>query len=144
MSENLDLVRSIFAAWERGDYGSTEWAVPDIEYAVGDANDARPRRGVAGMATAWGEFLSLWSEFSTTAEQYTELEDGRVAALTAFGGRGKMSGLELGRTHGEGLAVFSIHDGKVTNLTVYMDRTRGLADLGLDGHAQASASPGPG
>jgi hypothetical protein len=32
VSASLDLVRSIIAAWERGDFGSVEWAHPEIEY----------------------------------------------------------------------------------------------------------------
>jgi ketosteroid isomerase-like protein len=28
--QNVEIVRSIFAAWERGDYSSVEWAHPEI------------------------------------------------------------------------------------------------------------------
>ena len=36
MSENVDLVRSIFAQWELGEYGSVEWAHREIDFVVAD------------------------------------------------------------------------------------------------------------
>jgi hypothetical protein len=34
MSANLDLVRSIIAAWQDGDFSSSGWADPVMEYAM--------------------------------------------------------------------------------------------------------------
>jgi hypothetical protein len=132
VSANLDLVRSIRSAWERGEYGSTEWAHPEIEFAIADGPSPGTWKGLAGMAEAMREGLSAWTGFRSQADEYRELDDERVLVLGhASAGRGKASGLNLEQLRTKGAEVFNLRDGKVTRLVLYSDRDRAFADLGL-------------
>jgi ketosteroid isomerase-like protein len=134
-SANLDLVRSIRAAWEHGDFGSADWADPEIEYIFADGPSPDRWIGVAGMAEGWRNFLTAWEELHTETEAYRELDGERVLVLSRFRARGKTSGLEVGQTAGQiptkGASLFHVRDGKVTRLVQYADRDRAFADLGL-------------
>jgi ketosteroid isomerase-like protein len=131
MSANLDLVRSILVANERGDYSSTEWAHPDIEFVVADGPSPGRWTGLAGMTKGWLDIANAWEELSTVADEYRELDIERVLVQVRRRGQGKTSGMELGGIASEGAALFHVRDGKVTRLVVYFDRERALAGLGL-------------
>jgi ketosteroid isomerase-like protein len=139
--ESVELVRSIYAAWERGDFSSTEWAHPNIEFVSPDSL-ALPGgvTGLAAMAEVWRDWLSTWEHYGVKAEEYRELDDERVLVLVKFLGRGKTSGLELGQVRSKEANLFHVHAGKVTRLVLYADRERAFADLGLseqDAHAES-------
>jgi ketosteroid isomerase-like protein len=134
MSENLDLVRSIYADWERGDWSSASWAHPDIEYVMVDEPGSATYRGHVAMAEAWRAFLSAWADYRVQPEEVRALDGGRVLVHVKAYGRGKTSGVELSDgTRGRGGAnLFYIRDGMVVRLDAYFDWHRALADLGLE------------
>src|SRR6476619_2820388 len=97
-SENLDLVRSIYAAWPDGEYSSSDWAHPEIEYVIADGPSPARSAGLSGMAEAWGSALSAWEGVRSEPEDYRTLDGERVLVLDrAGGGHGKTSGLALGK-----------------------------------------------
>jgi hypothetical protein len=90
-------VRSILADWGRGDFSSAEWADPEIDFVIADGPTPGNWTGRAGLAEGWGGFLSAWEEWRGEADEYRELDDERVLVLLHASGRGKASGLEIGR-----------------------------------------------
>jgi ketosteroid isomerase-like protein len=132
VSENLDLVRSIYAAWDRRDYQWVQWADPAIDFVVVDGPAPGRWTGLAGMWQGWSEALAAWEDWRAEELEYRDLDGQRVLALFRFGGRGKTSGLEVGQLSGRGANVFHFRTGKVTKLVAYWDRDRALADLGLE------------
>ena len=137
-TSNLDLVRSIFAAWARGDFSSVEWAHREIEYIFLDGPHPGSWTGLAGMAKANRDFLTAWEDWRIQAEEYHALDDERVLVLTRMSGRGKRSGVELGHMHSKNANLFQIRNGQVTRLALYWDRSRALALLDLTPRHDAS------
>ena len=141
MSANLDLVRSIHADWERGDFSRAEWADPEIEFVVAEGPDAGRHTGVAAMAKAYGDFLSAFEGYRYMADKYRQLDDGRVLVSGRMaGGRGKASGLGVapGVQPQPGANLFQVCDGKVKSIVMYFDRDRAFADLGLTPEGDAA------
>jgi ketosteroid isomerase-like protein len=140
-STNLDLVRSIYAAWERGDYlSSAHWAHPEIEVVLADGPSPGSWTGLAGMAEAFREWVSAWEEWRAAVDEYRELDNERVLVFTRFSARGKTSGVELGQMRAEGASVLHVRDGKVTRFVTYFDRQNALADLALPPEAGSRAT----
>jgi ketosteroid isomerase-like protein len=130
-SANVDLVRSIYGAWERGDFSSVEWADPEIEYVHADGPDAGSWKGLTAMAKSWRDTLRAWEGYRVAVDEYREIDGERVLVFVRVRARGKTSGLEVGQMRTDAANLFHISGGKVTRLVIYWDRARALADLGL-------------
>jgi ketosteroid isomerase-like protein len=131
MSANVDVVRSVYAAWERGDWSSNEWAHAEIELVRADGPSPDSWSGLTELAEGTREFLSAWKEARMEAEEYRELDSERVLVLDRYVGRGKASGADVGQMGSKTATIFHLGGGKVTRLVLYWSRERALADLGL-------------
>jgi ketosteroid isomerase-like protein len=131
VSENLELVKSIFANWEKGDFSSVDWADPEIDFEmVGGLMEGR-WTGVAEMGKAWTAMLSAWEGLTANVDEFRELDDGRVLVFLRNQGRGRGSGIEIGEISTRAANVFTIRDRKVTRLILYWDRDDAIGALDL-------------
>lgn len=131
--EHLDMVRGIYAAWERGDYSSLEWAHPEIEYTIADGPSPGTWTGVAGMVEGFREVLAAWEDWGVVATDYLALPEDRVLVSFYCTGRGKTSGVELAQLGVDGATLFAAHNGKITRIVQYFEKSHALADLGMAG-----------
>jgi SnoaL-like protein len=128
---DLELVRSIYAEWERGDFSQTDWADPEIEVEVFDGLTTRTTRGIEEMGRSWGEFLDAWDHLSVEVEEIREVGGNRFLALITNRGRGRISGLAVDEVRVPSANLLWLKDGKVTRLLVHVGRERIFAELGL-------------
>ena len=131
VSANLDLVRSIYADWERGNFTRSGWADGDVAFVRMLELEREESTGITGMVEQFRRWLSAWDDFhAVRIDEYRELDDERVLVLGRMSGRGKMSGVDV---ETEFANVLHLRDGKVTRLVLYPERDRAPTDLGLEG-----------
>ena len=124
---NVEIVKQIFSAWERGDFTSIDWADPEIEFSI-PGPDLDVHRGTEAAGRAWAEFLGAFDDLSIVGEKFHDAGD-KVVVEQGFRGRGKGSGIPIDEIPGG--AVFTLRDGKVTRFQGYVTVEEAMASAGL-------------
>jgi ketosteroid isomerase-like protein len=127
-ASNLDLVRSIYADRERGDYGRADWVDREIEFVRADGPAPGSWTGLAEMQRRGATFSAPGTNTAAKPRATASWTNGRVLVLSRNGARGKTSEAVIGT---DAALLFHVRNAKVTRLVLYWDRDRALADLGL-------------
>jgi hypothetical protein len=80
-SANVDLVRSLFADWERGDFSvRASGRTPRSSSFKPTGPEPGRATGLAEMATTWRTRLNVIADVRVEAEKYRELDDTRTCS----------------------------------------------------------------
>ena len=129
--ENVELVRRVFDATNRGDWDTvlagysadTEW----------DDRDLRPEgavhRGMEAMRAEMRAWFGTWSDYSQEVEQIFDSGE-QVVVVVRESGSGKGSGAAMDQRIG---VVITVRGGLITRTTLYREPKEALAAVGLGG-----------
>jgi ketosteroid isomerase-like protein len=131
--ENVEIVRRIYdAVTRRDDVIPYEVYAEDIVWDLSNSGRAllftKPvYQGHEGVRRFWREGLSGFGEIDLEVEELTDAGD-QVLAVISEREVGRASGVPVEATH---LAVWTLADGKVTQMQVFDDRAAALEAAGL-------------
>jgi uncharacterized protein len=129
--EDVELVRSAFEAWNRGDIGEfTEFAAEDIawlEVSGRPEGGSSERFGRERLRRSLESLFDAWESYHLEVERIEEAGD-RVLAVVREVARGRSSGLEVDGRWGY---LVTVEDGLIVRIEAYRDAGQALQVAGL-------------
>jgi ketosteroid isomerase-like protein len=143
-AEDVAFLRQLYDRWEQGDFSTVDAFAADVEFArIGQA--IVPGQGGPGswqgreeMWRAILEWLRNWDDFHVRADEFIELEDGRVLVLSHQRALGKVSGIPVEKDLGE---VFVLRDGKIVSWEAYWEREDAMQAVGIAAPTEPPSHP---
>jgi ketosteroid isomerase-like protein len=86
--ENVEIVRSVYAGWSRGDFSEGDAFDPQVEFEMVDWPEAGSSRGLDAMRRTWRGALSAWEDFRAEPGEFLAIGD-QVVVLTHVCARGQ-------------------------------------------------------
>ncbi len=127
--QNVEVVRSVYAAWSRGDFpGPAEVMDEAIEY-VNPPGAVEPgvRRGIVAFGVALTKVFEGWSAWQMEPEQFEAVGE-QVAVVVRFRATGRGSGIVV---EGRESALWTLRDGRVVRYEWFHEPADALEAAGL-------------
>jgi ketosteroid isomerase-like protein len=129
--ENVEIVRSMFEAANRGDPDAwLEYWTDDIDFraAEGAPDDHGPIKGKDALRAFLQDWLNTFDDFKVEPIELIDAGEDNVIAVMRISGRAKLSGVETELTYAE---LSTLRDGKIARGRQYFTRDEALEAAGL-------------
>jgi ketosteroid isomerase-like protein len=129
--DHIELLRNFYDALKRDDVdAAVDLCDPEVEvYMHPDVVAALPPRGHKEVASYLRGWFASWDSYLPRPQEFLRTGD-QVVVLVALRARGKGSRFEIEEEMAD---VFTVDDGKIVRLRLYVDREAALQVAGLAG-----------
>jgi ketosteroid isomerase-like protein len=127
--ENVELVESGWAAFQRGDVGFLrELCRADVVIVQPpEVPDTKTYSGLAGVKEAVEDWPKQWQDFRFEVLEVIDISDDQAVSVTRHHGRGASSGIEMDAIVAY---VHTITDGKLARLEMFFSKDQALSAAG--------------
>jgi ketosteroid isomerase-like protein len=128
---NVEVVRRIYAEWERGNFQAAFPMLDDevtFETFMPDSNEMVVIHGLDRLRSFMLDWFGQWEDYRVSGDEFRAVGADRVFVAGRQAGTGRRSGVEV---DSPGFTVWTFRGGKVVRLLAHYDRTEALEAVGL-------------
>ena len=125
----MDIVRRVYAEWERGNFRTPDVFAPDVHVIWVDPIFVphSETRGLEALSRAMSDFLSAWELGSAMAGDVIDAGES-VVVENVWRARGRASGIDI---EVRLWSVWTLSEGRAIRVVQYDDRAEALEAVGL-------------